>query len=99
MGTWREVLDTLRRRRMMASRFLQILLCSLFTGLLYFKVEQGFVRKTDCFVFVVFSLTLFGLISMVAVFPSKRMLFQREFSSGTYGVGSWTLSFMMIEIP
>ena len=42
---------------------------------------------------------LFGLVSMVAVFSKKKGLFEREFCSGTYGIGAWALSFMAVEIP
>lgn len=40
MLTLRELMDTLRNRRLAVTRFLQILLFALVTGFLYFKVEQ-----------------------------------------------------------
>ena len=48
---------------------------------------------------MVFATVLFGLVSMVSVFSSKKLLFQREFWSGTYGILPWALSFMIVEVP
>eukprot|EP01083_Nonionella_stella_P065282 170916_1 len=95
----REFKALLRNPRVSIVRFIQILFFALASGFCYFHIAYSFQERAHCFFLMILMPLLYAIVSLLTAFPSQKLLFEREYSSKTYNIVPWALSFMMIEIP
>lgn len=88
-----------RDRRVTFVRLIQVLFFALASGMIYFQIKDSFAAKSRAFFLLTIIPLLFGMVSLLVVFPQQKVLFQREYNSNTYSTLMFTLSFILIEIP
>ena len=51
---------------------------------MYFNVKESFQERAKCFFLLTIIPLLFGMVSLLVVFPKQKSLFEREYNSNTY---------------
>eukprot|EP01084_Bolivina_argentea_P056864 103989_1 len=88
-----------RDLRVSIIRLIQVLFFALVCGMLYLKIDDNFEKKSRCFFLLGIIPLLFGMVSLLTAFPKQKLLFQREYNSGTYNVTTWALIHTIVETP
>eukprot|EP01083_Nonionella_stella_P037505 102255_1 len=95
----REFQALYRDKKVSLVRLGQVLFFALITGTIYFDIRDSYSKKSAAFFLLSIIPILFGMVSLLVVFPKQKVLFQREYNSNTYSMFIFALSFILIEIP
>merc|ERR1712212_170644 len=57
------------------------------------------VKRSTCHFLMCTIALLFGMVSLLTVFPKQKLLFQREYSSKAYSVTTWAVCHILLELP
>jgi len=104
----RELKGMIRDKRVTLIRLAQILFFGIVCGTLFFDLASfidgdnpaSYVTKTSTCHFLMCTIALlFGMVSLLTVFPKQKLLFQREYSSKAYSVTTWAVCHILLELP
>lgn len=97
----RSTLNILRSPHLIAARLLQVFGIAAILALFFAPFHDSAVGINDRMGMLQQFTALYfvGMLNNVAVYPSERAVFYREFDDGIYGVLPFFLSYTLIEIP
>merc|ERR1719229_437875 len=96
----RELRASWRDSRTSIIRLVQSMGFALITALIWGpNIPLEYTRRHNSFTMLALTVMFCGLVSMLVVFPTQKLLFLREISSNTYSPLTWVSSFMMVELP
>jgi len=98
----RSFLMTFRNPMMTYARLIQTVVLSLMVGLIYLDLghnQASIQNREGALFFILTNQTMGGLMNVIMLFPTERMVFIREHATGAYGTLSYYLARVLSDLP